>query len=465
MMKLKLVCASIVGLGIGLAIAATTPAFQLRGDRFKPLTYEQMTPEQKAMADHVLAGERGAMNGPYNVLLRSPEMGDLAQKYGAYMRYHSTIPHKLNEFAILITARFWSSQYEWYAHHQYALKAGLSPTVIDAVATGKRPTSMQPDEEIVYNFCHELLYTKQVSDAHFKAVVDKFGERGAVDLIGVIGYYHLVSMALNVDRYPLPQGAKPELEAMPSHVLKPGESSGFDSARNILAPTGKLRVGLYQGSPTSIISAQTLADAKGVGYDLGRELAERLGVPFEPVVFAKNAEVLAAVKAGSVDVAFTNATPDRARDMDFSHPFLQVEQSYLVPAGSTTKRLEDIDVQGLRVGVSAGSTSQKTLGAKFKNAQVVAVPTLDQAITMIKSGELDAFATNKAILYELSERLPGSKVLEGAWGYESFAAGIPKGRDGGLPLLDQLLSEARQNGQITKAVERAGLRGTVPATR
>ena len=232
-MNFKLICVSVVGLGIGMAIAATTPAIQLRGDRFKPLTYEQMTPEQKTMTDHVLAGDRGSMNGPYNVLLRSPEMGDLAQKYGAYMRFHSSIPHKLNEFAILITARFWNSQYEWYAHHQYALKAGLSPAVIDAVAAGRQPTSMQPDEEIVYNFCHELLNARHVSDAHFKAAVDRFGERGVVDLIGVMGYYHLVSMALNVDRYPLPAGGKPELGPLPAQALKPGEATRYNSARNI----------------------------------------------------------------------------------------------------------------------------------------------------------------------------------------------------------------------------------------
>ncbi len=136
-----------------------------------------------------------------------------------------------------------------------------------------------------------------------------------------------------------------------------------------------------------------------------------------------------------------------------------------MPAGSAIKRLEDIDAKGVRVGVSVGSTSQKLLGDKFKNAQVLAIPTLDQAVSMIKSGELEAFATNKAILYELSDRLPGSKVLEGAWGYEHFAAGIPKGREAGLPLLNQFLSEARQNGQVAKAVERAGLRGTLPADR
>src|SRR6185437_3459958 len=116
--------------------------------------------------------------------------------------------------AILITARFWTSQYVWYAHHRYALQAGLNPAVIESLAAGTRPRPMQPDEQIVYNFCHELLRSKQVSDATFKAAVDNLGERGVVDLIGVVGYYHLVSMLLNVDRYPLPQGATPELKEL-----------------------------------------------------------------------------------------------------------------------------------------------------------------------------------------------------------------------------------------------------------
>jgi 4-carboxymuconolactone decarboxylase len=194
---------------------ATPPKLDLRGDRFKPLTYEELTPEQKTLVEHVLSGERGALTGPYNVLLRSPEMADLAQKFGAQMRYHSSIPRKLNEFAILITARFWNSQYEWYAHQRDGLKYGLNPALIDSLATGQRPSPMEHDEEIIYNFCSELLKNKQVSDATFKTTVDRFGERGAVDLIGTMGYYNLVSMLLNVDRYPLPEGAKPALKPLP----------------------------------------------------------------------------------------------------------------------------------------------------------------------------------------------------------------------------------------------------------
>lgn len=211
------ICTAFITL-INLANAqapATPPKLELRGDRFKPLTYEQLTPAQKTMIDHLLSGERGTTTGPFNVLLRSPEMGDLAQKFGAEMRFHSSIPRKLNEMAILITARHWSSQYEWYAHQRDGLKYGLEAAVIDSVAAGRRPSPMQPDEEIIYNFCTELLDKKQVSDATFKATVDKFGERGAVDLIGTIGYYNLVSMLLNVDRYPLPDGVKPALKPLP----------------------------------------------------------------------------------------------------------------------------------------------------------------------------------------------------------------------------------------------------------
>jgi 4-carboxymuconolactone decarboxylase len=200
----------------GLAAAqAPTRDLHLVGDRFKPLTYDQMTPAQKTMTEHLLTGERGGMTGPFNVLLRSPEMGDAVQKLGAQVRYHSSLPPRLNEFAIIITGRFWNAQYEWYAHKRLALQAGLSQTIVDALAAGRRPSAMQPDEQVVYDFVTELLHTKQVSDATFNAARDKLGERSLVDLVSVAGYYGLVSMVLNVDRYPLPPGVQPELKPLP----------------------------------------------------------------------------------------------------------------------------------------------------------------------------------------------------------------------------------------------------------
>ena len=214
-MRLNYVIAGVIAL-MGMA-NAQTPAprdLNLKGDRFKPLTYDQLTPEQKTMVEHLFAGERGGMNGPFNVLLRSPEMGDQAQKLGAQLRFHSALSAKQRELAIIITARHWTAQYEWTAHRKLAMQAGISPAIADAIAAGKRPASLEPDQEIVYNFCDEILNAKQVSDATYKAAVDKLGERGVVDLTALVGYYQFVSMILNLDRYPLPDGVKPELQPL-----------------------------------------------------------------------------------------------------------------------------------------------------------------------------------------------------------------------------------------------------------
>jgi 4-carboxymuconolactone decarboxylase len=206
--------AILVMLGIVNAQAPNTRELHLRGGRFQPLSYDSMTPEQKKMVDSILAGPRSSLDGPFNVLLRSPEMGDLAQKFGAFARFHSSLPPRLSEFAILITGRQWTAQYEFQAHHKLALAAGLSPAMIEAIAAGQRPASMQPDEEAVYNFCTEVLATKHASDANFQAAKEKFGERGVVDLMAIVGYYQFVSMLLNVDGYPLPPGTQPELKPL-----------------------------------------------------------------------------------------------------------------------------------------------------------------------------------------------------------------------------------------------------------
>jgi len=188
---------------------------ELRGDRFKPLTWAEMTPAQRTMVEHLFAGPRAGANGPFNVLLRSPEMGDIAQQFGASMRFNQSMPRKLNEMAIIIVARYWTAQYEWYAHKRAALQAGLDPAIVEAIQNGKRPARMQKDESAVYTFCTELLNTKHVSDATFQTAKDVVGEKGVVDLMGVMSWYQMVSMLLNVDRYPLPDGVPPELKPLP----------------------------------------------------------------------------------------------------------------------------------------------------------------------------------------------------------------------------------------------------------
>jgi len=205
----------IASLAIAQAPSDFHPDLKLRGNRFKPLTWDELTPAQKTMAEHMVMGERGGMPGPFNVALRSPEAGDLAQRFGIQQRNHTTLPVRLNEFAIIMVARYWRAQFEWGEHRKAALAAGLSRTIIDAVAVGERPASMQPDEQVVYNFANELLERRQVSDANFKAAKDMFGERGVVDLTGIMGYYCWVAMMLDVDQYPVADGTKPELKPLP----------------------------------------------------------------------------------------------------------------------------------------------------------------------------------------------------------------------------------------------------------
>jgi polar amino acid transport system substrate-binding protein len=231
-----------------------------------------------------------------------------------------------------------------------------------------------------------------------------------------------------------------------------------------LAPTGVLRAALYTGTPTSILPDPASGGPRGVGYDLGKELAKRLGVPYAPVVFSKNADVLAAIKDGTADVAFTNSSSAaRAKDMDFGPPFMDVELGYLVPKGSPLTTVADVDAAGLRVGVTAGSSSEATLTRDFKKAEVVRATNFDAGMEMMTSGKLDAYATNKASLFEMAEKLPGSKVLEGRWGVEHFAVAIPKGREQGMAFVRQFTLEVKSEGLVSAAIARAGLRGAVTA--
>jgi 4-carboxymuconolactone decarboxylase len=202
-------------ISIGIALGSLLAGIQAGGaDRFPQLTAEEMTPEQKKVAESIMSGPRKSLGGPFNAWLRSPELGDRLQKVGEYIRFHSSLSPRLNEFAILIAAREWTAQYEWFAHYPLAIKAGLDPRVAANLAAGSKPSGMQDDEKIVYNFCTELRRRRVVSDATFKAAVDTFGEQGVVDLIGVSGYYDTVSMTLNVAQVQLPAGEKLPLKPL-----------------------------------------------------------------------------------------------------------------------------------------------------------------------------------------------------------------------------------------------------------
>ena len=203
-----------------LALLAAMPTAQAQ-ERFTRVPVDQMTPDQKTYFDQLMAGpvsatgsaavQAGAksVGAPFNVYLRSPQLAQALRQTGEQLRFHSSLPARLNEFAIIIVGQHWGSQYEWYAHTRLALKAGLDPKIPEQLAKGERPQGMGKEETAIYNFSRELLDTHQVSDEHYAAVKDLFGEQGVVDLMAVSGYYVMVSMMLNVNRTPLPAGAEP----------------------------------------------------------------------------------------------------------------------------------------------------------------------------------------------------------------------------------------------------------------
>ena len=241
----------------------------------------------------------------------------------------------------------------------------------------------------------------------------------------------------------------------------PAPSAAVDpQVRQALAPTGKLRVGVYLGSPTSMVVDAKTGEKVGVALDLGRELARQLGVPFQPVQYQRVAEVVDALKSGAVDFTFTNASPARAKDVDFTAPLIDLELGYLVPPGSAMQSAADADHAGMRIGVAQGSTSQGTLSREYKQAKVVPVPSLQVAANMLKQGQLDAFATNKAILYEMWDGLLGFRILDDRWGLEHLAVAVPKGREAGLPYLNQFAQQAKTSGLLQSIIDKSGLRGT-----
>jgi 4-carboxymuconolactone decarboxylase len=179
--------------------------------RYRELKREELSPEQQTAWDGIVSGPRGRVSGPFNVLLLSPALAEKAQRLGQFARYDSSLPPRLSELAILVTGRYWSAQYEWFAHRRLALEAGVSEDVVNAIRDGMAPDFDKEDERVVYNFATTLHRDKRVSDAVFEATKAVLGERGLVDLIGICGYYTLISMTLNAFRVPLPEGHVPEL--------------------------------------------------------------------------------------------------------------------------------------------------------------------------------------------------------------------------------------------------------------
>ena len=236
-----------------------------------------------------------------------------------------------------------------------------------------------------------------------------------------------------------------------------------EDAKAILAPKGKLRVGVYLGSPTSRVVDPKTGESHGLSFELGKELAKRLDVPFEQIDYKRISEIIEGMKAGDVDFTISNSTPARAEIVAFSQNLLTIELGYLVAANSSITAIADIQKSGLRIGVTQGSTSQGTIPKLLPNAVVVPAENYKRGIEMLEHGEIDTYATNKPTLFEMSDQMPGSRILEGRWGEEHLAVAIPKDHAAGLDYIKGFVEDVQKSGLVDRLAAQAGLRGAVKA--
>jgi len=180
--------------------------------RLPDLDPEKFSPEQKKVHAAVLAGPRGRVVGPIKIWLKNAGLAEHAQALGAYCRFNSSLPPRLSELAICTTGAFWKANYEWFAHAPLAIKAGIDAAAIEAIRVGGTPKFTKSDEQIAYQFTHELLTTRRASAATFECAKKELGETSVIDLVGIIGYYGLVSVTLNAFELPLPEGEKPPFD-------------------------------------------------------------------------------------------------------------------------------------------------------------------------------------------------------------------------------------------------------------
>ena len=201
-----------------LALLIATPNISRAEDitRFVPLKADELTPPQKAWADMIAAPPRNAkfVNPPYRAYIRNPDLAPRLSALSDYLRWNTSLPPRLSELAILIAARQWTAQYEWFAHYPLALKAGLDPKVAADIAAGKRPDNMKDDEAALYDLAAALYRDKKVSDPIYRAALAKFGERGIMDIIGILGYYDLVSITLITMQAEAPNDSVPPLPVL-----------------------------------------------------------------------------------------------------------------------------------------------------------------------------------------------------------------------------------------------------------
>lgn len=277
-------------------------------------------------------------------------------------------------------------------------------------------------------------------------------------LLAVLGALLLTACALPPALAPAPS---PTESAAPSATV-----------RATLAPTGVLRVGVYAGSPLSLLERDDPARHAGLSHDLGREMARWLEVPFELARFDRLADLMIAMGQGEVDFTVTWQSDLYGRDVNYSLPLLDLEQGYLARPGTRLRSATDLNTLaasqgGVKLGVLRGAGAQAPLARRHPQIEIVQLGSYTEATDLLAAGQIEAFAASKSVLFPMAERLGGgARVLDGRWGLETVAIATPKGRQTGMSYLSRFVLSVRREGYLQAAVRRADLRGAVePALR
>jgi polar amino acid transport system substrate-binding protein len=237
------------------------------------------------------------------------------------------------------------------------------------------------------------------------------------------------------------------------------------SVSSDLAPTGKLRVGINYGNPVLATRDPASGELCGVAVDLAQELGRRVGLPVDLVGFESAGKMVEGLRAGAWDIAFLAVDPDRAADLSFTAPYIEIEGTYLVPAQSPIQSIAEVDREGVRVGISANSAYDLFLSRSLRHAQPVRAPDPSAAFQLIVEGKVDVVAGVKQHLLANAEKLPGARVLDGRFMAIQQALGIPKARQAGAIYLREFIEDVKASGFVAQAIAKAGIRGVSVAPR
>jgi polar amino acid transport system substrate-binding protein len=229
--------------------------------------------------------------------------------------------------------------------------------------------------------------------------------------------------------------------------------------RSDLAPTGKMRVGINYGNPILVQKDQASGEPRGIIIDLSLELGRRLGVPVEFVFYEAAGKMTDALKTDAWDVAFLAVDPQRANEISFTAPYIEIEGVYLVPAGSRMRTIEDVDHEGVRIAVGAKSAYDLFLTRNLKHAKLMRATTFEETIDLFITGKLEVLAGVKQPVAEAAAKIPGSRVLEGRFMVINQASGVPKGREAGARYLRAFIEEAKATGMVAQSLKKSGIVG------